>query len=276
MWPLNFRWICSLLHDCLDQWGADHRFLKASGCEIVEGLSPRVGFSLVVGVLKPSEPGKDKKPLSSFTSRCVPRNRNERRKGKVRWIHGTPHLTLEPYSREAAFKWHPKFRDLREWEYLIEINEKSLCNVNYFLPLWSHNLDQENVKNTDMKEPQAIVSLFPASVYKWKRHKWWPLVHKFVYSVSLMDLKFKQERFVSPSAGLAVLCRENTKRFRWTMGMCRRNTLVVSVYRCLVSVQLLFNGTDLCLQLVSVLCPPLALRLGTLIHSSALDPALWD
>lgn len=78
-WPLNFRWICSLLHDCLDQWGADHRFLKASGCEIVEGLSPRVGFSLVVGVLKPSEPGKDKKPLSSFTSHCVPSpaNRNE-------------------------------------------------------------------------------------------------------------------------------------------------------------------------------------------------------
>lgn len=51
---------------------------------------------------------------------------------------------------------------------------------------------------------------------------------------------------------------------------------MVSVYRCLVSVQLLFNGTDLCLQLVSVLCPPLALLLGILIHSSALDPALWD
>lgn len=47
-----------------------------------------------------------------------------------------------------------------------------------------------------MKEPQAIFSLVSQPLFtngRDKKKKWQRLVHEFVYSVSLLDLKFKLE-----------------------------------------------------------------------------------
>lgn len=53
-----------------------------------------------------------------------------------------------------------------------------------------------------------------------------------------------------------------------------------SVCGWLGSVQVLFNGAELVLITISCLffvsAPPPSLLLGTLTHSSALSPALWD
>lgn len=137
-------------------------------------------------------------------------------RGKLRWRLGCTSLPARILLLKSCMKWHPKFRVPKEWKYLVEMNEKSLYNVNDHLLITSsvfrasHDLDWENIKKHGYgRVTSNLPTHFPASAYKWKRHKWWHVVHKFAYSVSLLGLKFNLECEFFSSNGSA----ENSKDF---------------------------------------------------------------